>query len=186
MGAPEKNVEHDGVHDEDDHLDPELKRAREDEEIVFMRGPSGVIWPMGLPLSEPIAEQAAKGELTRVNEDGSFYEPTEHDPELSPELPRDRLEREHRAAVEYARLKQERPDEDPIVLRDEAADLHDDPISEDAPHPGDHVDGVHPDDHGKPKPAAPKAEWVDFAVEHGADRDDAESMTKAQLVEKFS
>ncbi len=49
----------------------EFDEARANEEIVFMRGLSGHIWAMALPLPEPIADQAAKGELVRVNADGS-------------------------------------------------------------------------------------------------------------------
>jgi len=36
-----------------------------------------------------------------------------------------------------------------------------------------------------PAKSAPKAEWVEFAVSTGADRDEAESMTKADLVAEF-
>jgi hypothetical protein len=36
-----------------------------------------------------------------------------------------------------------------------------------------------------PAQSAPKAEWVEHAVARGADRDDAEAMTKAELVNKF-
>lgn len=41
------------------------------------------------------------------------------------------------------------------------------------------------DDAGKPKHVAPKAEWVDYAVTQGADRDEAEDMTKAELIELY-
>lgn len=37
----------------------------------------------------------------------------------------------------------------------------------------------------KPKHVAPKAEWVDYAVTQGADRDEAEDMTKAELIELY-
>jgi hypothetical protein len=170
-------VHDEDLNDEDAPHDEALEAERADEEIVHIRGASGVVWPMALPLHEAIQDQVAKGEAVRVNEDGSPWEPSEDDPELVAELDRDRAEREHRAALEYAELKRERPDEDPIVLRDEAAEVHGDPIPEGAPKPGDVL---------PPKVAAPKTEWVDFAVEeHGVDRDDAESMTKADLVKKF-
>lgn len=38
---------------------------------------------------------------------------------------------------------------------------------------------------GRPTTAAPKAEWVSYAVSQGTDRDEAEAMTKAELVERF-
>jgi hypothetical protein len=163
------------VHDEDDRLDPDLEAARADEEIVHMRGAAGHIWRMALPLHPDIADQYAKGQLTRVNEDGTVWEATDDDEVLVHELPRDRAEREHLAALEYAELKRARPDEDPIVLRDEAAEVHGDPIPEDAPQSG-----------GKPKPSASKADWVAYAGEvSDLSHAEADAMTKAQLVEKF-
>lgn len=36
-----------------------------------------------------------------------------------------------------------------------------------------------------PASSATKGEWVDHAVSQGADRDEAESMTKAELEEQF-
>lgn len=37
----------------------------------------------------------------------------------------------------------------------------------------------------KPKQVAPKADWVDFAVANGLTEDEAEAMTKAELIEQF-
>lgn len=37
----------------------------------------------------------------------------------------------------------------------------------------------------RPKHVAPKAEWVDYAVTQGADREGAEDMTKADLIEMY-
>lgn len=39
--------------------------------------------------------------------------------------------------------------------------------------------------HVAPKHVAPKAEWVDYAVTQGADREGAEDMTKAELIEMY-
>ena len=36
-----------------------------------------------------------------------------------------------------------------------------------------------------PATSAPKAEWIDYAVSQGMDRDAAESQTKAELVDQF-
>jgi len=41
------------------------------------------------------------------------------------------------------------------------------------------------DDDAKPKKTAPKADWVEHAVADGYDRDEVESMTKADLVALF-
>jgi len=160
----------------EDDLDPDLKRAREEEEVVFMRGPNGYIWRMALPLPEAIAYQVSKNELVQVNEDGSPYEPSEDDPELIPENEQDRLEREHLAGLEYARLKQERPEADPLELRDEAAEEVGDVIPEDAPQVGDDA---------KPKAYESKAVWVHYAQSQGMSHEDADALTKAQLVEKY-
>jgi hypothetical protein len=162
-----------GAHDKD----REVRDEGAEEDIVHMRGPNGYVWAMALPLPEAMAYQVAKGELVQVNEDGSPWEPSEDDPELIPENDLDRLEREHLAALEYAELKRARPDEDPIVLRDEAADTVGDVIPEDAPQAGDEP---------KPKVSASKAVWVGYAKSHGMSHEDADAMTKAELVEKFS
>lgn len=51
---------------------------------------------------------------------------------------------------------------------------------------GDEPDGVEDaEDDGSPKHSASKAMWVDHAVEMGADRDEAEAMTRADLIEKY-
>lgn len=42
-----------------------------------------------------------------------------------------------------------------------------------------------PEELKRPDPKAPKAEWVGFAVSAGMEPDDAEAMTKADLIEKF-
>lgn len=42
------------------------------------------------------------------------------------------------------------------------------------------------DDGSAPSKANNKAAWVDYAVEQGAERDEAEAMTKADLVERYS
>jgi len=145
-----------------------------DVEIVHIRGSGGVIWPMSLPLHEGVADQVAKGEAVRVNADGSPWEPSDDDPVLVHEHERDRLEREHLAGLEYARLKHENPDADLIELRDEAADTVGDVIPDAAPT-------------GKPKPAESKAVWVAYAEANSdLSYDEAEGMSKADLLRHFS
>lgn len=41
------------------------------------------------------------------------------------------------------------------------------------------------EDEGPPARSASKPEWVDYAVSEGVDRDDAESMTKDDLIARF-
>jgi len=52
-------------------------------------------------------------------------------------------------------------------------------VPEAEPDEGDAEEATHP-----PKSAV-KAEWVDWAVLQGADRDEAEAMTKDELIEEF-
>ena len=42
-----------------------------------------------------------------------------------------------------------------------------------------------PDDSDRPKPAAPKGDWVAYAISRGADSDAAAEMTKADLVDQY-
>jgi hypothetical protein len=167
------------VHDEDEPMADGTMPGDvpNDVEQVWMRGEGGSIILMDLPLPHEIARRVDKGLIVRVNEDGSAWEPSDDDPELVPETEAERIVREREAALEYAELKRARPDEDPIVLRDEAADTVGDEIPEDAPQAGDEP---------KPKVSASKAVWVGYAKSHGMSHEDADAMTKAELVEKFS
>jgi hypothetical protein len=45
--------------------------AKDTPEVGYFRGAGGTVWPMDLPLKELYGQQLAKGELVRVNEDGS-------------------------------------------------------------------------------------------------------------------
>lgn len=45
--------------------------------------------------------------------------------------------------------------------------------------------GDQPADDGKPATSDRKADWIDWAVAQGADRDHAEAATKADLVEQY-
>ncbi|MCG6499458.1 hypothetical protein [Kitasatospora sp. A2-31] len=93
-------------------------------DTIHVRGEGGMVIAMDLPLPEPIAERLVKGQLTRVNEDGSPYveAPTEGVPSL--------------------------PDKPPAKTD-------------------------------------PKATWVGWAVANGADPDEADGMTKGDLIEAY-
>lgn len=45
--------------------------AAKDPAVGYFRGAGGTVWPMDLPLRELYGNQLTKGELVRVNEDGS-------------------------------------------------------------------------------------------------------------------
>ncbi|MGW2932955.1 hypothetical protein ACWDA7_14055 [Streptomyces sp. NPDC001156] len=101
-------------------------------ETIFVKGEGGAVFKMDLPLSEGIAQRLERGELTRVNEDGSpFEEPADSSLQESAE-----------------------------------------PASTQEPPK-------------KPNKASSKADWVAWAVHQGADREEAESLTLAALIERF-
>lgn len=92
-------------------------------EVGYFRGAGGMVFDFLLPLSENMQNQVTRGELVRVNEDGSTYDPPESD---GPEVPA-----------------------------------------------------------GPPKVSALKNEWVGYAVSQGMSIDDADAMSKGDLIEKF-
>lgn len=93
-------------------------------ETGFFRGAGGAVLELALPLSENMRNQEIRGELRRVNEDGTPYEA-------------------HGAMDLTAGTFR--------------------------------VPGVN----------APKNEWVGYAVSQGMSVDDADGMTKNDLVERF-
>ena len=90
----------------------------------YFLGAGGSIYEMDLPLSEVMQNQLTRGQLVRVNKDGSPYD-------------------EHGAM--------------------------------------DLVNG----EIRRPGSNAPKNEWVGYAVSQGVTVDDADAMTKVDLIEKF-
>jgi hypothetical protein len=109
-----------------------------ERETAWFRGDGGGIWPMDLPLPEHMAEQLTKGYLTRVNEDGTPYEP---------------------------------PSPEPAPQDGEGA----------APVPAPATPAV-----PRPATSASKAEWVGYTVRaHGLKPDDAEAMTKQDLIDRY-
>jgi len=145
-----------------------------EQETCFIQGEGGTVFEMDLPLPSDIANRVRAGQIQRVNEDGSAWESSDDDERFPPETEVDRVQREREAALEYARLKLEKPDADPIELRDEAA-----------AEAGDEIPDAAQRD-GKPARSESKDAWVDYAVESGLSRDEADSMSKAELVKRFS
>lgn len=96
----------------------------ETQETGFFRGAGGGAFELSLPLSENMRNQEIRGELVRVNPDGSPYEA--------------------HGAMDLTAGEIRRP-------------------------------GVN----------APKNEWVGYAVSQGMSVDDADAMTKADLIEKY-
>lgn len=93
-------------------------------ETGFFRGAGGSIFELDLPLSEVMQNQLTRGQLVRVNEDGTPFEA--------------------HGAMDLVNGEIRRP-------------------------------GVN----------APKNEWVGYAVSQGSSVDDADAMTKSDLIEKY-
>lgn len=58
-------------------------------ESIHVRGEGGVVWEMDLPLPDGAAQRLARGDLTRVNKDGSTYEPGPDEDPAAPQDPAD-------------------------------------------------------------------------------------------------
>jgi hypothetical protein len=90
--------------------------APETPETAWFRGEGGGVWRFDLPLSEVMAEQAAKGLLVRVHEDGSTWaepppaEPVEADSGPAESAPAKPAQADSKAAwVAYAHAVTGRP-----------------------------------------------------------------------------
>jgi hypothetical protein len=104
-------------------------------ESIHVQGEGGHIIKMDLPLPSHIAQRLKKGQIRRVNEDGSPY--TGLEPTGAGRVPA--------------------PAGGPV--------------------PGPPLT--------QPAKNAQKADWVGWAVVQGADADEADAMTKADLIEKY-
>lgn len=91
-------------------------------DTIHVRGEGGTIFEMDLPLPEGVAQRLAFGSITRVNADGSTYEPSESsDPARVP----------------------------------------------------------------RPSKAASTEAWIAYAIDQGADPDEAKDCTRAELIELY-
>lgn len=106
-------------------------------ETIHVLGEGGAVIKMDLPLPDHIEQRLIKGQLRRVNEDGSPYAPATDD-----------------APTGAGRV----------------------------PEPGQRVPGLPLTQPGKNDP---KGTWVGWAVVQGADAEEADGMTKNELIEKY-
>lgn len=162
---------------------------------VHVRSESGaLLYFAGAALPPGIADRIRKGDLVRVTEDG---EPWDETAETAEDLAdagaiaaeRDEL-RERVAALESelaAALADESDDRhaetgaDPAGTgepEDEPADPEGDPDTEPPPGP--------PDAPPLPSVKEVRAVWAKFAISQGMDRAEANSLTKAQLIERLT
>jgi hypothetical protein len=54
-----------------------------EKETAYFKGEGGVVWPMTLPLPEVMGDKVTRGQMRRVNADGTPYS----DPAESPAVP---------------------------------------------------------------------------------------------------
>lgn len=132
-------------------------------ETIFVQGRSGVIIKMDVPAEKHRRERfdadLAKGALRLVDDDDVD------------EVPHPRW-----------------PDATRFVLRNGARPVDPPPTSEPTSEPtGEPAGetGSEPTTVEQPKKSAGKPDWVEFAVSKGMEREAAESMTKADLVDQF-
>ena len=98
-------------------------------DTAWFRGEGGGVWEMSLPLPEHQQQKVHKGQLVRVNPDGTDWTAPAAEPP------------------------------DPAVVPQ--------PVT------------------ARPAVNASKADWVGWAVHNGAPAEEAEAMTKADLIEKY-
>ncbi len=73
------------------------------------------------------------------------------------------------------------PEPEPVLVPEPESELVTEPES--APEPEE--EPVQESPGGPPRPAAPKADWVDWAMANGVGEDEANGMTKQQLMELY-
>lgn len=145
------------------------------KETGFFRGAGGVIWRMDLPLPALMGEQLAKQELVRVEAEwveGEGGEPghyQETGPYAGPSTP----------VVGGLELPVDPKDVEIQRLRAKLAEL------EAGGEPAPEGEGGGKADVKRPAVSAAKPEWVAYAVSRGMPAEEAESATKAELVELF-
>ncbi|MFJ9748876.1 hypothetical protein [Streptomyces chartreusis] len=148
-------------------------------ETIHVRGEGGAIIAMDLPLPEPIAKRLERGQLARVNADGSPHygapapasAPARGSALTEGDVPRPNARAGKDDWVLWAVAVHALPEAEAEAMT--KAQLQELP---EQPKAGRATDG-HPDED------APKAEWVDHIVRKGLlSREDAEAYTKDDLI----
>lgn len=151
-------------------------------ETIYVRGEGGAIFAMDLPLPEAIAERLAKGQIKRVNRDGSPYSgadlarAAEQGSALTEGLvPRPGARAGKDDWVLWAMATHAIPEADAEAMT--KAQLQELPEQPAPAAPSD----------GRPDEDDPKSEWIDHIVRKGLlSREDAEAYTKDDLIAMVS
>lgn len=153
-------------------------------ETIYVRGEGGAIFAMDLPLPEAIADRLAKGQIKRVNRDGSPYAGTDPVTTRAAEqgsalteglVPRPGARASKDDWVLWAMAVHALPEADAEAMT--KAQLQELPEQPAPAAPSD----------GRPDEDAPKSEWIDHIVRKGLlSREDAEAYTKDDLIAMVS
>jgi hypothetical protein len=164
---------------------------------IHVRGEGGQTIEMDLPLPEPIAERLTKGQLRRVNPDGSPYtgspEPSADAGALEErgsaltrgETPRPAANARKAEWVGWAvGVHGMDPEEAEAMTKQDLADLPDQP--QQPATPAD-VQALAAGGDGRPAEDADKAEWVGYVVRRGLlSAEDAANYTRDDLIDLAS
>jgi len=148
-------------------------------ETIYIRGEGGGVHAMDLPLHESVQERLAKGQLIRVNPDGSPYTGLAQEAVAAPPTTRPSKAAPKAEWVGWAvTVHQLTPDNAEAMTKQDLTDLPDQP----APQASGPDGGT-----GRPADDASKAEWIGFVVKSGRmSREDAEAYTKDDLIALFA
>lgn len=157
-------------------------------ETIYVRGEGGAVFAMDLPLPEAIADRFERGQLVRVNADGSPYVGA-RTPVQAPasakgsaltsgQVPRPGARAGKDDWVLWAAAVHGLDTEQAEAMtKAQLQELPEQPSPDGPPAPGD----------GRPSEDAPKAEWVDHIARRGLlAREDAEAYTKDDLIDMVS
>ena len=145
-------------------------------ETIYVRGEGGAIFVMDLPLPEAIADRLDKGQIKRVDSDGSPYSGAGRAAEQGSALTEGSVPRPGARAgkddwVLWAAAVHGLSTEDAEAMT--KAQLQELPEQPAPAAPSD----------GRPDEDAPKSEWIDHVVRRGLlSREDAEAYTKDDLI----
>lgn len=141
-------------------------------ETIHIRGEGGGIHAMDLPLHESVQQRLARGQLTRVNPDGSTYTGLDQDTVAAPPTARPGKNAPKAQWTGWAvAVHGMTPDNAEAMTKGDLMDLPEQPATP-------------PPLGGAPSEEADKAEWIAYAVGQGhLSADDAANLTKADLID---
>lgn len=147
-------------------------------ETIYVRGEGGGIHAMDLPLPESIQQRLARGQLTRVNKDGSTYTGLVEEAVAAPPTTRPGKTAVKAEWIGWAvSVHHMDPEQAEAMTKTDLMDLADQPSTEPPGGPSDSVVVL-------PAADAEKSEWIAHVVSKGLlSAEDAANYTKADLID---